>query len=62
MQGDEFTWIEIFIFKRGAIIQMMPIKLFVQINHKVKKNKSYVSKLPHAFVFRCAFDSAKFKV
>ena len=29
---------------------------------KAKKNKSYVSKLPRAFVFRCAFDSAKFKV
>ena len=27
-----------------------------------KKNKSYVSKLPRAFVFWCAFDSAKFKV
>ena len=25
-------------------------------------NKTYVSKLPCAFVFRCAFDSAKFKV
>ena len=29
---------------------------------RLKKNKSYVSKLPCAFVFRCAFDSAKFKV
>ena len=29
---------------------------------KAKKNKSYVSKLPRAFVFRCAFDSVKFKV
>ena len=29
---------------------------------KAKKNKSYVSKLPRPFVFRCAFDSAKFKV
>ena len=29
---------------------------------KAKKNKSYVSKLPRAFVFQCAFDSAKFKV
>ena len=29
---------------------------------KAKKNKSYVSKLPRAFVFMCAFDSAKFKV
>ena len=29
---------------------------------KAKKNKSYVSKLPGAFVFRWAFDSAKFKV
>ena len=28
---------------------------------KAEKNKSYVSKLPRAFVFRCAFDS-KFKV
>ena len=27
-----------------------------------KKNKSYVWKLPRAFVFQCAFDSAKFKV
>ena len=31
-------------------------------NNKAKKNESYVSKLPRAFVFRCAFDSAKFKV
>ena len=30
--------------------------------YKAKKNKLYVSKLPRAFVFRCAFDSAKFKV
>ena len=30
--------------------------------NKAKKNKSYVSKLPRAFVFRCAFDSAKSKV
>ena len=30
--------------------------------YKAKKNKSYVSKPPRAFVFRCAFDSAKFKV
>ena len=29
---------------------------------KAKKNKCCVSKLPRAFVFRCAFDSAKFKV
>ena len=29
---------------------------------KAKKNKSYVSKLPRAFVFRCAFDSSKSKV
>ena len=29
---------------------------------RLKKNKSYVSKLPRAFVFRCAFDSAKSKV
>ena len=29
---------------------------------KAKKNQSYVSKLPRAFVFRCAFDSAKLKV
>ena len=32
------------------------------ISYKAKINKSYVSKLPRAFVFRCAFDSAKFKV
>ena len=31
-----------------------------QMFYKAKKNKSYVSKLSHAF--RCAFDSAKFKV
>ena len=30
--------------------------------HQAKKNKCYVSKLPRAFVFRCAFDSVKFKV
>ena len=29
---------------------------------KKKKKKSYVSKLSRAFVFRCPFDSAKFKV
>ena len=32
------------------------------IQDKAKKNKSYVSKLPRAFAFRCAFDSAKSKV
>ena len=31
-------------------------------NNKAKKNKSYVSKLPRAFVFWCAFDLEKFKV
>ena len=30
--------------------------------YKAKKNKSYVSKLPRACVFWCAFDSAKFRV
>ena len=30
--------------------------------HEAKKNKSYVLKLPRAFVFWCAFDSPKFKV
>ena len=34
----------------------------MQVTDKAKKNKSHVSKLPRAFVFRCAFDSAKFKV
>ena len=33
-----------------------------KMRSKAKKNKSYVSKLPRAFVFRCAFDSVKFKV
>ena len=28
----------------------------------LKKDKLYVSKLPRAFVFWCAFDSAKFKL
>ena len=28
---------------------------------KAKKNKFYVSKLPRAFIFQFAFDSAKFK-
>ena len=36
------------------------VKLYVQPFRLTKK--SYVSKLPHSFVFRCAFDSAKFKV
>ena len=31
-------------------------------SNKAKKYKFSVSKLPRAFVFRCAFDSAKFKV
>ena len=35
---------------------------FQQESDKAKKNKSYVSKLTCAFVFWCAFDSAKFKV
>ena len=29
---------------------------------RLKKKKSYVSKLPRAFVFQCTFDSAKLKV
>ena len=38
-------------------------KLYFILKHvRLKKNKSYVSKLPRAFVFRCAFDSAKLKV
>ena len=37
-------------------------KKYYNTNNKAKKNKSSVSKLPRAFVFRCAFDSAKFKV
>ena len=35
---------------------------FTYYSVKAKKNKSYVSKLPRAFVFWCAFDSAKSKV
>ena len=30
--------------------------------YKAKQKKKYVSKLPHVFVFRCAFDSAKFNL
>ena len=30
-------------------------------NKKQTKKKIYISKLAHAFVFRCAFDLAKFK-
>ena len=38
------------------------IRKYTITHVRLKKNKSYVSKLPRAFVFRCAFDSAKFKV
>ena len=49
------------------IILKLSCKVFLKwiiflMKVKAKKSKSYVSKLPRAFVFRCAFDSAKFKV
>ena len=61
----------LFIILRSLFLLCWNIQIltyFVKSNqiyksiHKANKNKSYVSKLPHAFVFRCMFDSAKFKV
>ena len=47
----------IFYFLKIISIYSPPV-----LHVKAKKNKSYVSKLPRAFVFRCAFGSAKSKV
>ena len=70
----EFSWWSIYqihIFKLSenkffGIFQLLfclDIRLnMIEQSYKAKKNKLYVSKLPRAIVFRCAFDSAKFKL
>ena len=48
--------LKLFLFR-----EYMPYEHWSSI-YKAKKSKLYVSKLPHAFVFRCTFDSPKLKL
>ena len=55
--------LQLFVIDLCAVIHLLNRKITkMDLHLRLKKNKSYVSKLPRAFVFRCAFDSAKFKV